>query len=422
MHATVSSALPRTLRAHAVLALLTFGFLLNSLDRSIISVLLEPIGREFGASDTELGLLTGLVFAVVYAVAGLPIASWADGGRHRAVIVIGVLFWSAMTAACGLAPAFVWLLAARMGVAAGEAAGTPASHALIASYYLPERRATALSIYAIGAPAGVALAGLLGGHGYALFGWRMTLMFAALPGVLLAAAMMLVLEHPARLAPRVLAAPALSWLQTIRAMWPMRAYRHLWIASALHCTALFSASSFNTAFLMRSHGWSAPVAGTLVGALGIAGAFGTFAGGWCADLLIRRHGGDVRWNLKFAAMTTLLTAPFQCAAYLVIDSASVMVLLPLAGFLGNAFLGPTYAATQSFAPPAARSRAVAVLMLAMTLVGMGLGPLLVGVTSDTLDGTAGTDSLRYALLLAPVCNVWAAAHFFLAGSSSRPAG
>jgi MFS family permease len=301
-----------------------------------------------------------------------------------------------------------------MGVAAGEAAGTPASHAVIASSYPPERRATALSIYAIGAPAGVALAGFFGGHGYALFGWRVTLMLAALPGLVLAAVMMLVLEPTVRPTARDPAAPRLSWLQTLRAMWPMRAYRHLWIGSALHCIALFSASSFNTAFLMRSHGWSAPVAGTLVGALGIAGAFGTFAGGWCADLLIRRHGGDARWNLKFAAMTTFVTAPFQCAAYLATDSASVLVLLPLAGFLGNAFLGPTYAATQAFAPPAARSRAVAVLMLAMTLVGMGLGPLLVGISSDALEPVAHLDALRYALLLAPVCNLWAAAHFLTA--------
>jgi len=422
MSVTATTAVPRTARPHLVLGLLTLGFLLNSLDRSIISVLLEPIGREFGATDTQLGLLTGPVFAVVYAIAGLPIAAWADGGRHRTVLVVGVLFWSAMTAACGLAPAFAWLLLARMGVAAGEAAGTPASHALIAGTYVPERRATALSVYAIGAPAGVALAGFLGGHGHELFGWRTTLMLAAVPGVVLAAAMLIVLEQPARLASNV-AAQGLSWLQTVRAMWPMRPYRHLWIGSALHCIALFSASGFNTAFLMRSHGWSASVAGTLVGGLGIAGAFGTFFGGWCADWLIRRHGGDGVWNLRFAAMTTLLTAPFQCAAYLATDSAWVVLLLPFAGFLGNAFLGPTYAATQAFAPPAARSRAVAVLMLAMTLVGMGLGPLLVGATSDWLDEVAAVDSLRYALLLAPACNVWAAMHFTIAArASSAPAG
>ena len=399
-----------------MLGLLTLGFALNSLDRSIVNVLLEPIGREFGASDTQLGLLTGPVFAVVYALSGLPIAAWADRGRHRTVLSLGLLFWSAMTAACGLAPAFLWLLVARMGVAAGEAAGTPASHALIAQVYPAERRATALSVYAIGAPAGVALAGLLGGHGAEYLGWRMTLMVAAIPGFLLAAVLLLVLDEPRRNAAALgdaLVARGLSWMETMRAMWPVRAYRHLWIGSALHCLALFSAASFNTAFLMRSHAWAAPAAGTLVGALGLAGAIGTFAGGWTADALNRRS-GDQRWNLRIAAMTTLATAPFQCGAYLVGDAAWVIVLLPIAGLLGNAFLGPTYAATQAFSPPAARSRSVAVLMLAMTLIGMGLGPMIVGVTSDALDGVAGRDSLRYALLLAPICNVWAAAHFFAA--------
>ncbi len=416
MSATVSAALPRASRAHYALGLLTLGFTLNSLDRSILSVLLEPIGREFGASDTQLGLLTGLVFAVVYALSGLPIAAWADRGRHRSVLALGLLFWSAMTAACGLAPAFLWLLAARMGVAAGEAAGTPASHALIANYYPPERRATALSIYAIGAPAGFALAGILGGHGYQHFGWRATLMLAALPGFLLAVVMLLTLEEPQRRNLAAAVARPLSWLETMRAMWPMRAYRHLWIGSALHCIALFSAASFNTAFLMRSHAWSAPEAGTLVGRSRHRRCRGTFLGGWCADALNRRS-GDQRWNLRMAAITTLLTAPFQCAAYLVTDATWLIVLLPLAGMLGNAFLGPTYAATQAFSPPDARSRSVAVLMLAMTLIGMGLGPLLVGMTSDALDGAAGRDALRYALLLAPFCNAWAAAHFFAAARS-----
>jgi MFS family permease len=228
--------------------------------------------------------------------------------------------------------------------------------------------------------------------------------------------LLLVLEEPRR---QVIAAGdaavvrGLSWLETMRAMWPMRAYRHLWLGSALHCIALFSAASFNTAFLMRSHGWGAPAAGTLVGALGLAGAIGTFAGGWSADALNRRS-GDARWNLRIAAITTLATAPFQCAAYLVGDAAWVIVLLPLAGCLGNAFLGPTYAATQSFSPPESRSRSVAVLMLAMTLIGMGIGPMLVGMVSDALADSAGTDALRYALLLAPLCNVWAAAHFHAA--------
>ena len=182
----MSAASSPVTRRRVLLALLTTGFLLNSLDRSIVAVLVEPIAREFGASDTQLGLLTGFAFGLVYSICGLPLASWADRGRHRIVLGLGMLFWSVMTAACGLAPAFLWLLFARMGVAAGESAGTPASHALIAKAFPADRRSTALSIYGIGAPAGAAIAGLLGGYGAEAFGWRATLMVAAVPGVVLA--------------------------------------------------------------------------------------------------------------------------------------------------------------------------------------------------------------------------------------------
>jgi MFS family permease len=301
-----------------------------------------------------------------------------------------------------------------MGVAAGEAAGTPVSHALITDLYPQQQRATALSIYGIGAPAGVALAGLLGGHGVEWLGWRMTLMLAALPGLVLASVLLLTTEEPARAPTTARAAASLSWLAAIREIWPSRLYRHLWFGCALHSIALFSVSSFNTAFLMRTGGWSPGLAGEALAAIGAAGAVGTFAGGWLADALARSR-GDRRWTLGVAALTTLFTVPFQIAAYLLPEpAAAVAALLALAAFFGYGFLGPAYAAAQSVAQAHTRARAAALLVLAITIVGMGVGPLLTGVLSDAFAPIAGRDALRYALLLAPAANLWAAMHFAIA--------
>jgi predicted MFS family arabinose efflux permease len=401
------------LRSHYMLALLMLGFTLNSVDRSILSVLVEPIRREFGTTDTQIGLLTGLAFAVVYSLCGLPIATWADRGNRRNVLATGILFWSLMTAACGLAPAFLWLLFARMGVAAGEAAGTPVSHALIADLYPREQRATALSIYGIGAPAGVALAGLLGGHGIEWLGWRMTLMLAAIPGLVLASVLLLTTDEPPRHGITDAKQSAITWRAALGELWPSRVFRHLWVACALHSIALFSGNTFNTAYLMRTEGWSASSAGELIGMVGAAGAAGTFAGGWLADQLARRT-GDRRWVLRIAGLTTLATVPFQCLAYLLPDVASLSVMLTLTGLFGYGFLGPAYAAAQAEAKPHARARVAALLVLAITIVGMGVGPLLTGVLSDALLPTAGNEALRYALLLAPAMNLWSAVHLFIA--------
>jgi MFS family permease len=401
-----------------VLAILTVGYVLNALDRSIVMVLLEPIGREFGASDTQLGLLTGLAFAAVYSLCSVPIAAYADRHGRRNVLAIGMLFWSVMTAACGLAPALLWLLFARMGTAAGEAAGTPTSHALICELFPASRRATALAVYSIGAPAGTALAGLLGGMGADWFGWRMTMLVAAIPGLVLASIILLTIEDPVR--PYVLpkdGAPRRPWLQDVRELWPHPVFRHLWLGTALHGMAIYSAAGFNAAWLMRTRGWSASEAGSLIALVGCAGALGVFLGGWSADRLSVRL-NDSRWTLRVATITTLLAIPFQFAAYLAPGIHWIVVALPLAGFFGNGFFAPAFASAQTIARPEARATAAAVLVLAMGIIGMGFGPIITGMLSDALAPWAGDSSLRLALLFAPAANLWAAAHFYVAARRS----
>jgi MFS family permease len=214
-----------------VLGVLAFGYLLNSFDRSILGILLEPIKLEFGVSDTALGLLGGIAFAAFYSTFGIPIALWADRSNRRNILALSIFVWSAMTAMCGLSATFVMLLLARVGTAIGEAGGSPPSHALISDYFSVQRRGTALAIYALGAPAGAMLGGLLGGISNELFGWRLTFILAGLPGLLLAPLVLFTITEPRSVAavgtrplPRT---PAPPLQEIVRYLWQRRSFRHL---------------------------------------------------------------------------------------------------------------------------------------------------------------------------------------------------
>jgi MFS family permease len=402
-----------------VLAVLSAGFVLNSLDRNIIAVLLEPIGREFDASDTQLGLLTGLAFAAFYSTLGIPIAALADRTSRRNVLASSILLWSIATVLCGLAASFALLMLARVGTAVGEAGGTPPSHSLISDYFSSERRATALAVYSLGAPVGAALAGMWGGYGNEWLGWRMTIVLAGLPGLLLAPLVFLTIAETPRAAnAAAVRAASPSLITTAKYLWARRSFRHLCVACAVHNIAIHSASTFNATFLIRSHGWETSRAGTLIAILGIAAALGTFLGGALADRMSNRT-GDARWLLWVPAIATVVAIPFQASAYLTTSMPLVMTSLPTAALLSMIFFGPAFAVGQALAAPGMRAVATSVLLFSMAMVGLGLGPLLVGILSDRLMPQVGEHSLRYALLLAPVVNAWSVVHFALAAKRLR---
>lgn len=400
-----------------VLALLLGGYILNSFDRSILSLLLESIRLELDVSDTQLGLLSGLAFAVLYSTLALPIAAVADRGNRRSVLVMSVLVWSVMTAMCGLAGSFAALLVARMGVAVGQAGASPASHSLIADYFPVGRRATALAVYTLGAPAGAMLAGLLGGWGGEYLGWRDTLLLAGAPGLLLAPLLWLTVAEP-RHSVAASAQPAAPPVATVlRHLWARPSFRHLCIACALHSIAIYSASSFNPAYLARSHGWTGMQAGQLVAMLGLSGVAGMYLGGVVTDLLGGRH-AEPRWKLWVPAVATFALLPVQLVCYL--GSGPLMAgAFLMSSLLSMVFFGPAYATAQALAAPRMRAVAAAMLLFFKAMIGMGLGPLLVGNLSDRLAPLAGPDALRYALLLVPLFHLWAAVHFLLAGRHLR---
>jgi len=402
---------------HYVLAVLLGSYLLNTLDRSILKLLLEPIRREFGLSDTQLGLLSGLAFALFYSALAIPVAWVADRWNRRNVLVLSMVVWTCMTALGGFAGSFAALLLSRIGVAAGEAGCNPASHSMLADYFPRESRASALGIYALGAALGTTLTGILGGWGVEHVGWRGTLLLAAAPALVLVPLVLFTVAEPPR--PRIVVKrdEPMPLGMALADLLSRASFRHLCLAAALHSLAMYGSAAFNPAYLSRSHGWTSGEIGLLVAATGVAGLIGTFAGGFASDGLSRRL-GDPRWQMWLPGAATLVVIPVQLVVYRGSGSAMVVALV-LSGLFSLVFFGPSYATAQSLAAPRTRAVAASVLLFAKALIGMGLGPLLVGMTSDWLMPTAGADSLRHALLLVPLFNAWATVHFFLGARHLR---
>jgi MFS family permease len=397
-----------------VLFLLFFIYFSNQIDRQILSILLEPIKSEFGATDTMMGFLTGPAFAIFYATAGIPIARWADRGSRKAVIALSAALWSFLTALSGLAASFTQLALLRIGVGVGEAGCSPPAHSLIADYFPPQSRATAMGVYAAGASAGVAFGFLLGGLLYTLFGWRASLVIVGLPGVLMAALVWFTVREPPRGRwegeANVEPLPA---GEAYRFLWRQRSYVHLQAGAALHATAAYGIGLWVVPFFMRVHGLELPQATTLLGIASlVVGVPGLVGAGWVADRLSTR---DARWYLWTPALGAVLAAPFS-VLFLLAPSAGWAIAAYVPHSLMNlAYTGPIYAVHQAIIVPRARALGVAIHLLAANLIGLGLGPLAVGALNDYLAPIHGQLAIRYTMLIAVVTNV-AACVFYLAAA------
>jgi MFS family permease len=423
--AAQSPLLTKTWYTYYVLVLLTLGYVINTMDRSqILAASLQAIKKEFAASDFQMGVLTGIPFAVFYAVMGIPIAAWADRSSRRNVLAIAVASWSAMTGIFGMAVNYAMLFAARVGTAIGEAGGSPPSHSLISDYFAKSRRGTAFAIYALGVPIGSSLGAKFGGWGTQYLGWRNTFILAAVPGIVLAVIMWLTVKEP----PRGLSdgisraaaerAPVPGMFEVLRTLWQKRSFRHLTLAAALHSVVWYASSAFNNAFLQRSHQMTAGEAGNWIALLSLIAGFGTFLGGFAADRLSARK-NDRRWYLWVPGIATLLCVPFQFLSYLSADRAVVFPSFVGLMFMAAMFFGPSFAMTQALATLRMRSVATSLLLFIQTLIGYGLGPSITGFISDSLKASYQMDSLRYALVIIGVVNVWAAVHYVLAGRTVR---
>jgi MFS family permease len=409
--------------AYYVLGVLVLGYLVNVMDRAVLAVLLESIKREFTLSDAQLGLLSGLSFALFYATLGIPIAIWADRWNRRNVLALAIATWSVMTALCGLASSFSWLLLARAGTAAGEAGGTPPSHALISDYFSRSKRATALAIYALGVPLGAWVGSQFGGAVNYYYDWRTTFIVIGLPGIAVALLVAFTVREPPRGMAENLAAAAAKnsappILEVLRYLWRRTSFRHICLAAALHSVVWYSGSQLNASFFQRSHGMTSKDAGFWLGLLAAIGAIGTFVGGYLADRLSVLN-NDRRWYARLPGLATLAMVPFQFVAYLTNDHAILIASFAIMTILASFFFGPSFAMTQGLAPVRMRAVATSILLFVQTMIGQGIGPYLAGRISDQLHPAYGRESLRYALVVVGLVNIWAAFHYFWGARTLR---
>jgi predicted MFS family arabinose efflux permease len=398
------------------LLILVLVFTSSHVDRQILAILLEPIKHELALSDTQLGFLSGIAFAIFYATLGIPISMWADRGNRRSIITLALTIWSGMTALCGMATNFWQLALARIGVGVGEAGSSPPSHSIIADMYPPAERATAMGIFALGANLGLLIGFLVGGWINQWYGWRMAFYTVGAPGLILATVVWFTLREPPRgyaegLQSAQDEAPRLATV--FRFVWSTPSLRHLIAGTTLTCFVGYGVILWLPTFLVRSHGMgSGQIGTTLALFLGTIGGIGTYSGGVLADRLARR---DIRWNVWLVGTVILVAMPFSFAFYLTKNTVLALTYFAIPALLGGMFIGPSFAMNQSLVAVRMRSVASAVLLFIINIIGLGLGPRTVGVISDALHARYGAESLRYALLCLAFVNLWAACHYFLAG-------
>jgi predicted MFS family arabinose efflux permease len=395
--------------ARVALAILTAAYVVNFLDRQVLSILLVPIQRELGASDTAMGFLGGPVFAIFYTFAGLPIGRALDRGPRKWILAGGLALWSAMTAVCGLANSFTTLALARIGVGVGEATCSPASHSLLADFFAPKRRATAIAVYSSGIYVGMLLAFVFGGELESRFGWRTAFVVVGAPGLLLALVVLAFVREPVR---EKSTPERASTRETLRTILALRSFRHLALGAAVMSTAGYGLTIWSATFLQRVHGLSTAQSGARLGPiLGLGGACGALCGGWLADRLAAR---DVRWRLATGAVASLAGLPFLYVWLFAPSTTLALAAFAPATMLGAMYLGPTFATAQSLVPPHMRATAAALLLFLVNLIGFGLGPPLVGWLSDALAARFELTAVRYALAIVSTTYVWGALHMLIA--------
>lgn len=400
------------------LAVLSILAVFNYVDRIILAILQVPIQKEFGLSDAQLGSLTGLAFAVFYTGLGLPIARLADRGVRKYVIAGSLIIWSGMTAMTGLATSFLTLLVLRIGVAIGEAGLVPATHSMLMDFFSRDRRATALSLWGMSAPIGT-MVGLMGAGWMAeTLGWRHTFFVFGVIGIALAPILLATVKEPLRGSQDGSidineSVPPI--LKSLKILWNIKSFRYAIMAGALNVYVLYAMKTWNAPFYVRAHGLAlGKVGASLAVATGIGGAIGTFVGGTAADFLGRRF---ARGNLMPPIVGMLLVPPL---GYLQYTTSSVGLSIFLSGVTigcGYLYFATIVSTSMSVVPGRIRAFTSSVIVLAVNLVGMGLGPLVTGAISDSLGADAAGQSLRIALILAMVPGLAAAGLYWLASTS-----
>ena len=426
----------------AVLGLLLATYTFNFIDRTIIATIGQAIKVDLKLTDTQLGLLGGLYCALLYTILGIPIARLAEKKNRMTILSICVGLWSLATALCGFATSFATLLAARVGVSIGEAGCTPPAQSVISDYFPADKRATAISIYALGVPIGSMLAAIGGGYIATYLGWREAFWLLGFPGLLLAILVKITVKEPPR-SGVVSGVETPSFLEAFAVLSKKATFWHVSLGSAVASFVGYGVGQYLNSFLIRTHDLNILQASQLTGVvLGAAAAFGTFFAGWLADKVVKRHPNALAW---LPALGFFIATPFYLVGYM---SPSLWIGVPfmVVGAITHYFyLGCMYASIQGVAPPRMRATATAVLLFIVNILGYGLGPPVIGALSDFLANTSlqqfalttadcgrgileankancavGQEfGLRWAIFIGLFGYLWAGAHFLFAWKTLR---
>jgi predicted MFS family arabinose efflux permease len=386
---TRAAATPRN--SSLVLALLLLAYIFNFLDRQILGILAGPIIVDLKLTDAEFGAIAGLAFAVLYSVLAVPLAMIADRTSRSRVVAASLVVWSGFTALCGTATSFAQLFFFRLGVGVGEAGGVAPSYALIADYFPPEKRARALAIFSLGVPLGLAAGTLIGAYLASWIDWRAAFIAMGVAGILLAPVMLLVVKDLPRAGTGSATLPLRSTFPTIArkpSFWLMGA--------AASCSSLagYGLAVWTPTVLERSFGFDIVTRGQFLASIFlIGGTAGVFAGGWLADRLGRL---DRAWYARLPAIAWLITAPMFAAGLMADDPLLVWLLLLIPNALNILWLGPVTTAVQHLVRRPLRATASASFLLINNLIGLGVGPMLIGGLSELFKARFGSEALRYA--------------------------
>lgn len=427
-------------RRYAI-GLLFFVYVFNFIDRQIVTILAEPIKQDLQIADWQLGLMTGTAFAIFYCTLGIPIARLAERRNRPWIIGLSLAAWSGFTALCGMAQNFLQLVLARIGVGVGEAGCTPPAHSLIADYTPKEKRASAMAFYSMGNPVGALIGVVAGGLIADAFGWRTAFLLVGLPGVALAVLVVLSLVEPrvrqavatAREAGRQPAAAAQSSFgDVLRVLRGKRTFWYMAFGVSIVAFVGYGHAPFTASFFLRVHGPEIEMLAAQFGLgpigftglalgliLGVAAGLGVFVGGIIAD----RYGArDLRAYMAIPGIAILVSLPVYSLALLLPDFLPVLPILALNSVLVSLWQGPVYATVQNVAPTHMRATAASIFLFIANLIGLGLGPLAVGLASDLLAGPFGMGSaegVRWALIGSQVLVIPAFVCFWLARRTIR---
>jgi MFS transporter, Spinster family, sphingosine-1-phosphate transporter len=405
-----------------LLGVLVSIYAFNAVDRLALGLLLQDIKVDLELTDTQLGFLSGIAFALFYSLMGIPIARWADRGNRVTIISLATAAWSAAVALCATAGSFVQLLLIRVGVAIGEAGCVPPAHSLMADHFSRAERPRAVSLYMLGAPLSAVIGYFVAGWLNEFYGWRITFVLLGLPGLALALIAYLTLREPRRGAQGIsLTRPAASPMtaedvnlsaaqpslpEVCRTLWANRTFRHL--LCCISVTSFFAAgiAKWQPVFFIRSFGLQTGELGTWFTVIyGVGAALGTY---WGGEWAFRRAAHDESRQLRVMAGIFCILAVVMTCIYLSANVYLAFALLALASIGGASTNGPLYGTIQTLVPERMRAMAVAIIYFFANLIGLGLGPLVAGISSDALRPMFGEESLRVALLMLCPGYLWGA--------------